>query len=251
MTDTQTPNGYTDNFFELKQEGSRRSARVIAPLVLDLIKVTSVVDVGCGQGLWLSAFQDLGIEAILGLDGEYVNREKLAIPVECFRPSNLEAPFELDRRFDLAVSLEVGEHLPARSAAQFVKDIARTAPFVLFSTAIPAQGGMRHVNEQWPSYWEQLFGAEGFLRLDPIQRLIRDDLRVEWWYRQNVYLYAAKERVANDPRLRMEREYAMAHPFEWVHRDVLERGLPRPKLSKRLIRKTSAVFGHLEPGRKR
>ena len=195
MTGTNSTRSYSDSFFDELNEGSNRSAEVIVPLVCELVKPRSVIDVGCGRGLWLRAFLQHGVTSILGLDGDYISREKLAIPAECFRAVNLAEPFQLDQRFDLAISLEVAEHLPARGAADFVKRITRTAPFILFSAAVPAQGGAHHLNEQWPWYWERLFRAQGFLQLDPIQRYIRDDPKVDWWYRQNVYLYAAEERV--------------------------------------------------------
>lgn len=234
---------YSDSFFDTIDDGSLRSAEVIVPLVCELIRPRSVVDVGCGRGLWLRAFRQHGVESILGLDGDYVGREKLAIPAECFRAVNLAEPFALDRRFDLAISLEVAEHLPARGAADFVKNIARAAPIVLFSAATPAQGGTHHINEQWPWYWERLFKEEGFLRLDPIQRHIRDDRRVEWWYRQNIHMYAAEERVANVPELRAEREYAIGHPFEWVHLEVLTKTVAPRNLLQRANRKLARMLG--------
>jgi cyclopropane fatty-acyl-phospholipid synthase-like methyltransferase len=243
MTVGENLRTYSDAFFDRIDEGSFRSAEVIVPLVCELIRPRSVVDVGCGRGLWLRAFRQHGVASILGMDGDYVSREKLAIPAECFHPVNLAEPFALDQRFDLAISLEVAEHLPARGAAHFVHNITRTAPFILFSAAIPAQGGSHHVNEEWPWYWERLFKAERFVRLDPIQRHIRDDPRVDWWYRQNLYLYAAEERVANDSRLRAEREYAIAHPFEWVHLEVLKKTVTPLNLLQKAIRKMARMCG--------
>lgn len=39
---------YTNDFYDWQQEGSKRSAREIIPLVVELIQPTSVIDVGCG-----------------------------------------------------------------------------------------------------------------------------------------------------------------------------------------------------------
>jgi len=242
MTIVKDQRTYSDTFYDDIDRGSFRSAEIVVPMVCELIRPRSVVDVGCGRGLWLRAFRQQGVESILGLDGDYVSREKLAIPAECFRSVNLAKPFAVEQRFDLAISLEVAEHLPPRGAAQFVSDVTRLAPFVLFSAAIPAQGGTHHINEEMPWYWERLFEARGFLRLDPIQRNIRDDRRVEWWYRQNLYLYVAAERVADDPRLRAEREYAMEHPFEWVHLDVLDKTARPVNLWRKAKRRMADLF---------
>src|SRR5271156_5680740 len=124
---------YTKGFFEQIRNGSRRSAEVILPLVSELLSVRSVVDVGCGEASWLSVFCELGVEEILGIDGEYVDRELLQIPEDRFRAVDLTKSFKLGRVFDLAMSLEVAEHLPAECASVFVESLCSLAPAVLFS----------------------------------------------------------------------------------------------------------------------
>src|SRR6185436_10775009 len=96
--------------------GARSSAQVIIPLVMELLPVQSVVDLGCGIGTWLSVFRERGACDFLGIDGDYVEIDQLEIPRECFWPHDLRQPLNLERRFDLAVSLEVAEHLPAEAA---------------------------------------------------------------------------------------------------------------------------------------
>src|SRR5438552_2146277 len=157
---------YTKNFYEEMRNGSVRSAEVVVPLVLQLVPVRSVSDVGCGDGSWLSVFRRHGVDDIIGIDGDYVEAELLQIPQDRFRAVDLAKPFSLGRVFDLAVCLEVAEHLPPDCASGFVKSLARLAPVVLFSAAIPKQGGNHHTNEQWPDYWAKLFGEHGFLPVD-------------------------------------------------------------------------------------
>jgi 2-polyprenyl-3-methyl-5-hydroxy-6-metoxy-1,4-benzoquinol methylase len=62
-------------------------------------------------------------------------------------------PLDLEKEFDLVVSLEVAEHLPASAADQFVNTLVKHGKKILFSAAIPGQGGQDHLNEQWPDYW--------------------------------------------------------------------------------------------------
>ena len=111
---------YTDHFYLRQRDGSRRSAAAIIPLVLDLVPARSVVDVGCGVGTWLSVFIDRGVADVLGVDGGYVDRALLEIRPERFIAADLRKPLRSGRAFDLAVSLEVAEHLPAECAATFV-----------------------------------------------------------------------------------------------------------------------------------
>jgi SAM-dependent methyltransferase len=180
---------YTSRFFDEIVDDSLSSARIVVPRVLSIIKPESVVDVGCATGAWLSVFRQSGVEDILGLDGSYVDTSKLRIPAEQFESVDLSMPFTVPREFDLAVSLEVAEHLPKRSAKEFVESICNLAPTILFSAAVPGQGGVHHVNEQWPEYWRLLFAERGYGMFDPLRASIWQDDRVASFYRQNMYLF--------------------------------------------------------------
>ena len=103
---------YSTQFFAGQVGGSARSAAVVVPLVLSLLTVRSVIDVGCGVGPWAAEFMARGIEDVWGVDGDYVDRAQLRIPKDRFTPRDLTKPLQFDRTFDLAVCLEVAEHLP-------------------------------------------------------------------------------------------------------------------------------------------
>ena len=208
---------YTTDYYAALRDGARSSARVIVPLVLELAPVCSVVDVGCGQGTWLSVFHACGVKDVLGVDGDYIDRDRLEIPHERFRPRDLVRPLELDRTFDLAVSLEVAEHLPADVAESFVGSLARLAPVVLFSAAAPYQGGESHVNEQWPAYWAERFARHGFLPVDCLRRRLWANADVEWWYAQNTFLFVERVRLERDAALKREYESAGPHALPLVH----------------------------------
>src|SRR5262249_11402135 len=129
------------------------SAEQVVPIVVDLVQPQSVVDVGCGQGAWLRAFRRRGIADILGLDGPWIDQARLYFPADRFIALDVSEPVRLGRGFDLAVSLELAEHLRAEAAPTLIESLTTFAPVVLFSAAIPGQGGTGHVNEQWPDYW--------------------------------------------------------------------------------------------------
>ena len=153
-TGTQIP--YDEFFYQGQQDGSVSSAQIVL-IVLSLFPSHSVVDFGCGVGGWLKEFERNGVADYLGVDGEYVARHLLKIPADRFRPIDLRNVSDLGRGFDLACSLEVAEHLPEDRAKSFLSAaLVKAAPVVLFSAAIPLQGGTEHVNEQWQSYWGEI-----------------------------------------------------------------------------------------------
>ncbi|MGC4083752.1 MAG: class I SAM-dependent methyltransferase [Vicinamibacterales bacterium] len=159
------------------------------PLVLSWLPARSVVDVGCGDGAWLAEFRRHGVHHVMGLDGGHLSPAQLKIPRDAFRTCNLRNAIALPETFELAISLEVAEHLPRARGESFVADLTRLAPCVLFSAAIPFQRGTHHVNGQWPDYWQRLFESHGYVALDIIRSRIWDDEDVEFWYRQNTVLY--------------------------------------------------------------
>jgi SAM-dependent methyltransferase len=153
--------------------------------------VRSVVDVGCGSGVWLASFKDAGVPRVLGLDSGAA-AEKLEIDTDEFRVADLERDIDVDETFDLCICLEVAEHLTDRAAPVIVRNLCKLSDVVLFSAAIPGQGGSHHHNERWPSYWIDLFGSVGYEVIDAIRGRIWNDARVEWRYRQNLLLLANK-----------------------------------------------------------
>ena len=98
---------YDKGFFDRDFAGVPESARVVAPLVCDLIHPRRVVDVGCGRGAWLRAFREIGVDLIQGLDGDYVDRATLLIPADNFVSADLAKLTKLPGNYDLAVCLEV------------------------------------------------------------------------------------------------------------------------------------------------
>ncbi len=219
-TASQKPEStYSAGFYQAQVEGSLQSAQVVVPHVLKLLaNVTSVLDVGCGTGAWLSVFKGYGIETVLGVDGGSVPEHHFLIEPREFVSHSLTEALELDQKFSLAMSLEVAEHLEDEYAEKFVSLLCAASDVVLFGAAIPGQGGHNHVNERWPSYWKAHFEAQGYEMLDIIRPAIWTDERIEWWYRQNTFLYVRKS--CNDliDKLRPNRG-ATALPVDIVHPD--------------------------------
>jgi SAM-dependent methyltransferase len=192
---------YDSDFFTYLEEGARQSAQVIVPLIANLLDISSVLDVGCGRGVWLREWHNLGVNDIVGVDGAYVDDSQLAILPEQFVKCDLSQPFNLQRQFDVVQSLEVGEHITESHADSFVTNLASHGDIILFSAAIPGQGGEFHVNEQPYAYWRDKFAAKGFRTFDWLRPRIYHLNTVEPWYRYNVLLFvrnAAIDRVSPD-----------------------------------------------------
>ncbi len=140
-----------------KKNHNLKNPRIIVPEIIKLLDPKSVVDIGCGLGTFLNVFKQFGVNDVLGIDGAWVNKDLLFeyINPEEFLEYNLEEEIRLDRKYDLVVSLEVAEHLKKDSADIFVQNLVNSGNLILFSAAIPNQGGQNHLNEQWLTYWEK------------------------------------------------------------------------------------------------
>lgn len=173
---------YTTHFYADIASGCRDSAAVLVPLVLARHPAATVVDVGCGQGWWGAEFERNGCD-VFGIDGEYVPDCQIDMMAH-----DISQPWPELAHYDLAVCLEVGEHLPEARAAGLVADLCALADVVLFSAAIPHQTGAGHINLQWPSWWARLFALNGYGFDGSVRRDIWDDDRIEPWYRQNLHI---------------------------------------------------------------
>lgn len=185
---------YSKGYYERLKEDSALSAAAVVPVILRLLSPRSVIDVGCGSGTWTKVYRDSGV-SVLGIDGAVVREDQLLIPPAEFQRVDLGKPFGLKREFDLVNCLEVAEHLDESRADGFVADLCRLGPIIVFSAAIPGQGGTHHVNEQWPAYWLPKFAAQGYEAIDCLRPRIWNHPDVAWWYAQNMFVLARQDRV--------------------------------------------------------
>ena len=158
-----------------------KDAFEILPYVFDLFDPSSLLDVGCANGSWLHVAKQLGVEDVFGMDGIEVEESIKFLDSSEFLKHDLKEPIDLGRRFDMVISLEVAEHLPENSADSFVSTLVKHSDIIVFSAAVPGQGGQFHINEQWPDYWQSKFENNGFLAFDLLRDKFWDNVNVFWW----------------------------------------------------------------------
>lgn len=224
---------YDEKFYRENRVGSVKSASKMVPIILENINVKSVVDIGCGTGTWLSEFKKNGIDDIYGFDGEWVDKEMLLIPKENFENRNLNMKINLDRKFDLAISLEVAEHVEEKNADNFVKTLVDLSDNIVFSAAIPFQGGTGHINEQWSDYWVKKFKAHGYTFSDELRKKAWGDNNVEVWYAQNILIFTKREsnEKYDTNTIVLDESYNILHPR--LHFEKLLQTLEKLYLNKR------------------
>ncbi len=186
---------YTDDFYAGYLRGSFISAQTLLTHLFGFHAPRSVVDVGCGQGAWLAACEKLGAQDLVGLDGHWVNQDKLLSRSMWFKQMDLNktAPVQMGRRFDLAMSLEVAEHLVPESSGAFVAFLTSLSDAVLFGAAFCWQPGDGHINNRLHSFWGRLFDEQGYVAFDIFRFKFWNNPSVEPWYRQNTLLYCKKD----------------------------------------------------------
>ena len=210
---------YTEKFYlkRMDEKLTYSADRTLSVVLPKLPPVNSVVDVGCGLGTWLLSFLKLQVHQvdILGIDGPWIDPNLLVIPKDSFLTVDLslETP-RIERKYDLAISLEVAEHLLPGKAEEFVSFLTDMSDFILFSAAIPFQEGTNHFNEQWQGYWADLFERKDYVPIDFIRPALWNDDKISLHYRQNTILYSRRDRAKeiNIPSLLDGQMLSLVHP---------------------------------------
>lgn len=189
-----------------------RSSSIMVPWIMERFQPKTMVDIGCGDGAWCRAFRERGCDAT-GIDNKPYGEVEW---INSYIRINLakQAP-SLDKR-DLVLCLEVLEHLPVDAGLQLVGVMCRTAPVVICGAGIPKQGGLGHVNEQWPSYWAEAFSKHGYYACDDLRSVFWGDIRIAPWYRQDTLIWTTEE-LAVRYKLTLATLLDVVHPDNWSH----------------------------------
>ncbi|HJS86563.1 MAG TPA: class I SAM-dependent methyltransferase [Acetobacteraceae bacterium] len=184
---------YDQTFYDRQIDGRLKSARKYAAILATMLLPKSVLDIGCGRGTWLKAFSERGAERLVGIDGPWNSQAGMIDSSIQFAQCDLENMPMLGERFDLSLSLEVGEHLSMNAAEKLIAALCGASDIVVFGAAVPGQGGINHINEQPQSFWASKFLARGYSAFDLFRPKVWEDEDVEVYYRQNTFLYAKED----------------------------------------------------------
>ncbi|MDE2446180.1 MAG: methyltransferase domain-containing protein, partial [Alphaproteobacteria bacterium] len=121
----------------------------VAPIrfMIESLQPQSILDLGCGNGVYPLLYRHLGVSDFLGVDG--FELEATVLDNVHYKKVDLHEPFSAGRQFDLVVCLEVVEHLKPAATGTIFKTIADHVTSngnILFSMAEPGQPGNGHVN---------------------------------------------------------------------------------------------------------
>lgn len=182
---------YDEDFYKAQVDDSLASGVKYAKALSLQYHPKSVIDIGCGRGTWLKAFKEIGAENLVGIDGDWNDQKNMVDQSIRFIGVDLNAPMANANigRFDLAMSLEVAEHLEPTSAGPFVNSLTELSDVVMFGAAYTKQGGRNHINEQPHSYWAELFKERGYRPFDLFRSRFWGDKEIPFWYQQNTFLY--------------------------------------------------------------
>jgi len=191
---------------------------VIVPYLVKTFDPMSVADVGCGLATFLSVFKINGVKDILGIDGSWVKKEQLFVSVSEFMEADLEKSYLLSRTFDLVLCLEVAEHLKEESADIIVNNLVSLGNTIIFSAAVPNQGGQNHLNEQDFSYWQEKFAKHDFHFYDIFRQKFWNTSEIDWWYKQNMFLVAHSSVKFSDD---VNEKRVIGKPLLFIHPETL------------------------------
>ena len=181
-------NALSSKYIHSSEVHNLKAPSIIVPYLINLFHPRSVVDVGCGLATFLHLFKNNGVENILGIDGNWVDKSKLYIDPSEFLAADLEHPINIQRKFDMVICLEVVEHLKEESSDCLIKTLTMLGDIIIFSAAIPGQGGQNHINEQEYSFWQKKFAVKGFSFYDCLRPVFWNNTGIDWWYRQNMFV---------------------------------------------------------------
>ena len=202
---------YSKEFYQSVDNRASETAKIMFQELRSYLSVTSIVDAGCGSGAWVRTAIEEGLIQAFGVDlNSSLNLIKKDKSFEEMLTNNnlilIERDFVEDSKSglpaaDLAICLEVAEHLPPEIAESLVARLTEASSFVVFSAAQPGQGGTYHINERPVEYWVEEFAKYNFDPFDPFREILRSSQSVPRFYALNMLLFVSRGSLNTDKRV--------------------------------------------------
>ena len=155
-------------------------------LAIERFAPNSVIDLGCGNGLYPKLCAHLGVQDVLGVDG--IERDATVLSPDTYIKADLQQPFDAGRKFDLVVCLEVVEHITPESTDILIDSVARHAQkHIMFSMAEPGQPGNGHINCKTIAQVLDIWASRGW-HPDLTATLGLRAVSTMSWFRRNIVL---------------------------------------------------------------
>jgi hypothetical protein len=195
---------YTPNFYEEVASRADVASQICANLLKETLLIETLIDVGSGTGIWTRNFLltidqlkeltsiDLPTTRRIYLEDSSLDLSKIRI-IEQDLVANPYLPEEI---FDLTICVEVLEHLVEDAGIKLIEEFGKKTKFLLFSAAVPGQGGTHHINEQKYAYWYEKLKNSGFVPLD-IMRPSLNKPEVPSYYRHNIVLWVNLNHISS------------------------------------------------------
>jgi len=156
---------------------SHRYDKALNDAIIHLFPVKTIVDIGCGRGEYIKCFLDNNINCI-GYDGSPLTSE---LTKGLCQIKDFSEPVDIGK-FELVLSLEVGEHIPVQYEQVFIDNLCRASiRYICVSWGIVGQNGLGHVNCKNNDYIIEEFKKRGFYYLEIESKQLREFSELSWF----------------------------------------------------------------------
>ncbi len=195
---------YNKDFFLSNQKEGLKIAEWFISLLQDIFEFQSLIDLGCATGHYLFYALKEGVSDVLGVEGSPAAFSNLLVDKKYIIQHDLRKPLNLNRKYDIALSIEVAEHIDKKYSDVYLKSMCDCSDLIIFTAATPNQGGKCHVNEQPHKWWIEKFKKHSFRfdkkMTDLLRRKIKENAEagkfIVFWLEPNIMVFCRESKRA-------------------------------------------------------